>query len=203
MKDILRRIIYFFLSKKRYQHRGIYVFRPAMSYISRRAHLSVGSGFYFNTQFGLRRILLNIRPGELYIASGAVFSVEDFSCYAGSRITVNPNGKLFLGTGYMNYNSVIDCSKSITIGRNVKISENVMIRDSDNHVLIGSGKDQDAPIVIEDDVWICMNVTILKGVRIGRGSVVASGAVVTKDIPPYSLAGGVPAKVLKNQIQHE
>lgn len=57
--------------------------------------------------------------------------------------------------------------------------------------------ENDAPVVIEDDVWTGANVTILKGVTIGRGSVIAAGAVVTKSFPPYSIIGGVPAKVLK------
>ena len=53
------------------------------------------------------------------------------------------------------------------------------------------------PVVIEDDVWLGMNVTVLKGVTIGSGSVVAAGSVVVKDIPPHSLAAGNPAKVIK------
>lgn len=57
--------------------------------------------------------------------------------------------------------------------------------------------ENDAPVVIEDDVWTGANVTILKGVTIGKGSVIAAGAVVTKSFPPYSVIGGVPAKVLK------
>lgn len=51
-------------------------------------------------------------------------------------------------------------------------------------------------VVIEEDVWVASRVTILPGVRIGRGSVIACGAVVTKDIPPMSIAGGIPAKVI-------
>jgi acetyltransferase-like isoleucine patch superfamily enzyme len=54
-----------------------------------------------------------------------------------------------------------------------------------------------APVVIEDDVWCGANVTILKGVTIGRGSVIAAGAVVTKSFSPYSIIGGVPAKLIK------
>ena len=59
------------------------------------------------------------------------------------------------------------------------------------------GPEHDAPVVIDDDVWCGANVTILKGVTIGRGSVVAAGAVVTKSFPPYSIIGGVPAKLIK------
>ena len=55
----------------------------------------------------------------------------------------------------------------------------------------------DQPVVIEDDVWCGANVTILKGVTIGHGSVVAAGAVVTKSCPPYSIIGGIPAKLIK------
>lgn len=61
----------------------------------------------------------------------------------------------------------------------------------------------DAPVVIEDDVWAGANVTILKGVTIGRGSVIAAGAVVTMSFPPYSVIGGVPAKLLKMRFTPE
>lgn len=61
----------------------------------------------------------------------------------------------------------------------------------------------DAPVVIEDDVWAGANVTILKGVTIGRGSVIAAGAVVTKSCPPYSIIGGVPAKVIRTRFTPE
>lgn len=57
--------------------------------------------------------------------------------------------------------------------------------------------ENDAPVVIEDDVWCGANVTILKGMTIGRGSVVATGAVVTRSFPPYSIIGGVPARLIK------
>lgn len=63
--------------------------------------------------------------------------------------------------------------------------------------------ENDAPVVIEDDVWVGSNVTILKGVTIGRGSVIAARAVVTKSCPPYSIIGGVPAKVLKMRFSAE
>lgn len=79
------------------------------------------------------------------------------------------------------------------------ISENVTIRDSDNHRL-NSNEKISSPIKIGNHVWIGMNVTILKGVTIGDGAVIAVGAVVNKDIPGGSLAAGVPAIVKKTDI---
>lgn len=58
-------------------------------------------------------------------------------------------------------------------------------------------------IVIEDDVWIGYGATIMSGVHIGQGAVVAAGAVVTKDVPPYAVVGGVPAKVIKYRFDDE
>lgn len=58
-------------------------------------------------------------------------------------------------------------------------------------------------IIVEDDVWIGYGATILSGVHIGQGAVVAAGAVVTKDVPPYAIVGGVPAKVIKYRFDDE
>ena len=60
--------------------------------------------------------------------------------------------------------------------------------------------ENDLPVVIEDDVWCGANVTILKGVTIGHGSVIAAGAIVTKSFPPYSIIGGVPAKLIRKRF---
>lgn len=57
--------------------------------------------------------------------------------------------------------------------------------------------EDDQPVIIDSDVWVGTRAVILKGVRIGRGAIVAAGAVVTRDVPPYAIVGGVPAKILK------
>lgn len=58
-------------------------------------------------------------------------------------------------------------------------------------------------IIVDDDVWIGYGATIMSGVHIGQGAVVAAGAVVTKDVPPYAIVGGVPAKVIKYRFEPE
>lgn len=59
------------------------------------------------------------------------------------------------------------------------------------------------PIIIDDDVWLADNVTVMSGVHIGQGAVVAAGAVVTKDVPPYAIVGGVPAKLIKYRFSDD
>jgi len=118
--------------------------------------------------------------------------------------------------------------KNIEIGSNTKINRGVFITAPDkikigNDVLIGpytvinSGNHNYSnpdvpirlqghiikPIVIEDDVWIGANSTILAGVTIGKGAVVGAGAVVTKNINPYTVVGGVPATFIKERKKHK
>ena len=107
----------------------------------------------------------------------------------------------------MNYDCIVDVFSSVSIGHNVVISERVVIRDADNHTVWEQGAliDKEArpkaiPIVIEDHVWVGMNVIILKGVTIGEGAIIAAGSVVNKDVPAHCLVGGVPAKVLKTGV---
>jgi virginiamycin A acetyltransferase len=72
----------------------------------------------------------------------------------------------------------------------------------DNGLLINS-RFKAAPIVIENDVWIASNVTIKEGVKIGNGAVVAMESLVTKDVPPYAIVGGNPAKIIKYRFNEE
>ena len=113
-----------------------------------------------------------------------------------------------------------DYGKNIFLGANVTINFNVTILDIrkvtiGDHTMIGPGtlitavghplspkgrREYEAfakPVTIESDVWIGGNVVILPGITIGRGSVIGAGSVVTKDIPPFSVAVGSPARVIK------
>lgn len=123
-----------------------------------------------------------------------------FDIFTGSKVYVNKAATLILGSGYINHNLSLSCFERIEIGDNVAISENVTIRDSDNHYIVDDRHIITKPVIIGNHVWIGMNVTILKGVSIGDGSVIAAGAVVTRNIPANSLAVGVPAKIVKENI---
>jgi acetyltransferase-like isoleucine patch superfamily enzyme len=131
----------------------------------------------------------------------SVTSLFKFS--GGFQVLIGNGATLELNGGYMNQNSTIICLTHITIGQDVFISANVMIRDNDGHHLIGSGHEMSKPIAICNHVWIGMNVTILKGVTVGDGAVIAAGAVVTRNVPPRSMVGGVPARVIRENVEWE
>lgn len=124
------------------------------------------------------------------------------SLYSGGKIYINENAQLVLGSGYINNNVNISCFEKIEIGYNVVISENVTIRDSDNHSIVSDVRHiKTQPVIIGNNVWIGLNVVILKGVKIGDGAIIAAGSVVNKDVPANSLVGGVPAKIIKQDVQ--
>jgi acetyltransferase-like isoleucine patch superfamily enzyme len=98
----------------------------------------------------------------------------------------------------------INCSSKVTIGNEVLIASNTSIVDVAHEIRPpGELLNTDTyakPIIIEDDVWIGTHCVILNGVTIGKGSIVAAGAVVTQSIPPYEIWGGVPAKFIKKRV---
>ena len=132
-----------------------------------------------------------------HIRIGARFCL--WAYLARVQLYVGPGGVLEIGDNtFINNGSVLSASRGIYVGHRVNIAPGCTVIDNDFH---GTDDRQApagcAPIVLEDDVWLGTGVTVLKGVRIGKGSVIAAGAVVTKDIPAGVLAGGVPARVLR------
>jgi acetyltransferase-like isoleucine patch superfamily enzyme len=102
--------------------------------------------------------------------------------------------------------SYIGCSGYIELGDNVMMGPRVNLM-AENHNFDRTDipmKDQGVTrsfIKIEQDVWLGAGSTVLSGVTVGQGSIIAAGAVVTKDVPPFSIVGGVPAKILRSRIQ--
>lgn len=97
---------------------------------------------------------------------------------------------------HINSQVLIKSSMSISIYNSVSISYGVKIIDDSHDVQSIDFAHRKAPIIIKDHVWIGANAIILKGVTLGEGSVVCAGAVVTKNVEPYTIVGGVPAKVI-------
>jgi acetyltransferase-like isoleucine patch superfamily enzyme len=91
----------------------------------------------------------------------------------------------------------MDNKSSITIGNNVSISQEVMVLSADHDPDSPVFASRDLPVVINDYVFIGSRAIILPGVTIGEGAVIAAGAVVNKDVEPYTVVGGVPAKFIK------
>ena len=89
--------------------------------------------------------------------------------------------------------------KKIRLGNNVTISPHVKFFGAAHDYRKQGVPDIADDIIVEDDCWICANTIILQGVTIGRGSVIGAGSIVTKNIPPYSVAVGNPARVIKQR----
>ena len=116
------------------------------------------------------------------------------------ELAAMPGGVLTIGDRtYINSGASICAQESVTIGERCAIGNQVLVMDTDFHAIEDHTQPGTAcPVVIEDDVWLSARVIVLKGVTIGRGAVVAAGAVVTKDVPPHTLVGGVPAKFIRS-----
>ena len=146
------------------------------------------------------------KPGRIWIGN---------NCRICGTLEVQGDGEIRIGDNTCIYHhSIVGSVDRITIGSCVIISNRVHIYDNNNHPtsprlrreMCRNGFDGEtwrwthaacAPIVIEDNVWIGEYATILKGVTIGTGAIVASHAVVTKNVPPYTIVAGNPARVVK------
>lgn len=156
----------------------------------------IRSWFYFNV-----RTPWVVRKGMVRIP----WSVELWS----------PNNEIEFGRNVQfGKNCLVHCDAKF--GSNVLIARNVAFVGRDDHTYNVIGKTiWDSPrgdsfkTVVEDDVWVCHGVTVVAGVKIGRGAVIAAGAVVVNDVPRYAIVGGIPARVLgmrftdEQILQHE
>ena len=119
--------------------------------------------------------------------------------------TLRPQARIRIGENAGISGSVICAAKSVDIGADCLLGSGVQITDTDFHALRAPGRRfnndpqqiESAPVVIEDNVFLGSGVMVLKGVRIGRNTVVGAGSVVTRSLPADVIAAGVPARVLK------
>lgn len=166
-------------------------------------------------------VLILLKAPIYLVEKIASYAVKRCMKYCGRSVYIRPLSSDFKGVENMSVGdytsipkgSVFYCTVApLTIGKRVTFGPRPTIITGDHRIdVIGKyiqentekKSENDLPVVIEDDVWTGANVTILKGVTIGRGTVIAAGAVVTKDTPPYSIVGGIPARVLKYRFTPE
>lgn len=164
-----------------------------------------GSGNFYSTS---RVVNFQMKPEKIKIGENSHIRGELLVLAYGGEISIGSN--CFVGEG-----SRIWSGDKVTIGNDILISHNVNIIDTNSHELdhlerahgyldlftkgypTEKGSIETKPIVIEDYAWINFNATILKGVTIGKGAIVAAGSVVTKDVEPFTIVGGNPAKEIK------
>ena len=161
-------------------------------------------GFFFKRRLSSCGNLLRVGKKVTLLKKNCTVSVGDkVFLHDGVKISAwgtDQKAEVKIGSNtYIGDRTEIHSGKSVSIGNNCDISWDCCIMDRDYHKFC-SDKETYKETVIEDNVWIGCNALILKGVRIGEGSVVAAGSVVTKDVPPNTLVGGNPAQIIKKEV---
>jgi acetyltransferase-like isoleucine patch superfamily enzyme len=161
------------------------------------------SNLIINSPFimGVKQVKSSHLETRLLLEKNSKMTINgSFGMYCNSYIRVIDGGELILHEGFINENVQITCASSIIIGKGCVIARDVIIRDYDAHTIEDPNFEIKKPIKIGNHVWIGNRAMILKGVTVGDGAIIAAGSVVTKDVPSYSIVGGVPAKVIKDKV---
>jgi galactoside O-acetyltransferase len=151
-----------------------------------------------------RKFLLGY-PAKIF--GGNNIEIGDNFSAMGNTYLYGNEGQIKIGNN-CGFNTNVQIGSSggkISIGDNVLLGPNVVLRAADHGTaqgnLIKKQTHVGGEIIIEDDVWVAANAVILKNVRLGKGCVIAAGAVVTKNVEAYAIAAGVPAKKISERTR--
>jgi acetyltransferase-like isoleucine patch superfamily enzyme len=168
-------------------------------------NVHIGENTLITADYAFKRFLSK-QPQALVIGSNCTMD--------GVHFAIGREGRVSIGEYCYFTNAVLLCELELRIGNYVIIGWNATIADTDFHPISPAERIADAvacsplangrqrpeilkrPVIIEDDVWIGPNATILKGVRIGQGSFIEAGSLVTRDVPPRSRVLGNPAQII-------
>lgn len=147
---------------------------------------SVGGGV---RTYGRPRI---VNHGKITIGAGTVLR----STVTAVELHAAPGACLTIGDGCaINFGCSFSADQEITLGNRVYVGPYVVIMDTQFHdIHERRARPRPKPVIIDDDVWIGVKASIMPGVRVGKGAVIAAHALVNKDVPPYTVVAGVPAK---------
>lgn len=164
--------------------------------------------------YGKRLYLYGGMPqimGNITISLGNDCRISAQSTFTG-RTSTNKSPQLILGSNIdIGWQTTIAVGRKIVLGDNVRIAGRAFLAGYPGHPINANLRAKGLPdfesqvgdIVLDDDVWLATGVSVMSGVHIGKGTIVAAGSVVTKDLPAYVLAGGNPAKVIKDISIHQ
>lgn len=162
-----------------------------------------------NVRFNKFPIIHCTRKSSIYIGSNVKINSNNYHYHTNMssrvKLMADREGAIIkIGDNSRIHGTCIHARRNIQIGKNCLIAANSQIFDCNGHDLAFNNVEERInstgpakEIIINDNVWIGINTIILPGVTIGRGSIIAAGSVVVKDIPPMCLAGGNPARVIK------
>lgn len=176
--------------------------------------ISIGLAHYWDIHLGKQCRFYGVPlyrrhpSSQIMVGDRCLFNSAPWSNYAGLNhpcilVTLSEGATLQIGHDSGFSGTSLGAATSIVIGNRVMAGANTSITDTDWHPIASTRRaagevGASAPVVIEDDVWLGANVMVLKGVTIGAETVIAANSVVTKSIPPRVVAGGNPARPLRN-----
>jgi len=168
-----------------------------------------------NVQLGRDTLLKGDHAFQRFRSKGdAALIIGNHSTMDGVHFALGETGRVRIGNYCYFCNVILLCELELTIGNYVVAGWNTTLADTDFHPIAPAARIQDAiacsplghgrerpliqtrPVVVEDDVWIGPNVTILKGVRIGQGAFIEPGSLITHEVPPRARMLGNPAKII-------
>lgn len=167
------------------------------AYIALQAKLETPGRIHIGARSQVRhgcivRANTELSPG---VSLGEDTWINEYVVLNANRGSISLGDRCWMGPHCLIYgNGTVKIGNDVLIAAHTSINTISHVATRTDVAMASQGIYTD-PVVIEDDVWIGLNCTILQGVTIGRGSIIGAGAVVTKDIPPYSIAFGIPAKV--------
>ena len=200
IKLSILKTIYYSLRFYRPNKLALLIAKRSIVKIHKTSKINIANG---RLQLGLD--FLSRGKTSLTMDQGSQLNVNGYANICnGCRITIGKDAVLTLGNDvFINENSRIMVYKNLSIGNNCAISWDVNIIDTDHHGIVDNAiiKPKEHSISIGNNVWIGARATILKGVIIGDGAVIAAGSIVTRDVPPKCLVGGNPAKIIKQNVE--